>query len=140
MSAALAARPASVQERWFSRIYFLKPIAFVVLSLFWLITGLIALGPGYGAGVELMHEAGAGGLSGGCVIAGALTDIVIGIAIALRHTARAGLYAAIAVSVFYAIAATAMTPRLWLDPLGPLVKIAPIVVLTLVALAVLEDR
>jgi hypothetical protein len=58
LSAALAARPASVQERWFSRIYFLKPIAFVILSLFWLITGLIAFGPGYRAGFELMHEAG----------------------------------------------------------------------------------
>src|SRR5690349_21139744 len=44
---ARAARPASVQERWFSRIYFVKPIAFVIPSLFWLITGLIVLGPGY---------------------------------------------------------------------------------------------
>jgi DoxX-like family/Alpha/beta hydrolase domain len=140
LPAALAAHPASVQERWFSRIYFLKPVAFVVLSLFWLVTGLIALGPGYRAGVELMHEAGAGGLSGACVVAGAVADIVIGIAIALRRTARAGLYVAIAVSVFYAIAATAFTPQLWLEPLGALVKIAPIVVLTLVALAILEDR
>lgn len=140
LSAALAARPASVQERWFSQIYFLKPAAFVILSLFWLVTGLIALGPGYQAGVELMREAGAGALSGACVIAGALADVVIGIAIALRRTARAGLFVAIAVSVFYAIAATATTPWLWLDPLGPLVKIAPIVVLTLVALAILEDR
>jgi uncharacterized protein YbjT (DUF2867 family) len=140
LSAALAAHPASVQERWFSRIYFLKPIAFAVLSLFWLITGLIALGPGYRAGAELMHDAGAGTLSSACVIAGAVTDIVIGIAIALRRTARTGLYVALAVSVFYTIAATAITPWLWLDPLGPLVKIAPIVVLTVVALAILEDR
>jgi hypothetical protein len=140
LSAALAARPASVQERWFSRIYFLKPIAFAVLSLFWLITGLIALGPGYRAGVELMHDGGAGTLSSACVIAGALVDIVIGIVIALRRTARAGLYVALAVSVFYTIAATAITPWLWLDPLGRLVKVAPIVVLTLVALAILEDR
>ena len=31
-------------------------------------------------------------------------------------------------------------PLLWADPLGSLVKIAPILVLNLVALAVLEDR
>ena len=133
-------RASGRRERWFSRIYFIKPIVFVILSLFWLVTGLIALGPGYRAGVDLMHEGGAGALSGACVIAGALADIVIGIAIALQHTARAGLHGAIAVSVFYTIAANAMTPWLWLDPLGPLVKIAPIVVLTLVALAILEDR
>jgi hypothetical protein len=88
----------------------------------------------------LVHEAGVDGLSGECVIAGALADIVIGIAIALRRTARAGLYVAIAVSVFYTIAATAITPWLWLDPLGQLVKIAPILVVTLFALAILEDR
>jgi hypothetical protein len=58
LSAALAARPASVQKRWLFRIYLMKPIAFVILSLFWLITGLIALGPGYRGGFELMHEAG----------------------------------------------------------------------------------
>ena len=31
-------------------------------------------------------------------------------------------------------------PRLWIDPLGPMVKIFPIMVLTLVALAILKDR
>jgi hypothetical protein len=31
-------------------------------------------------------------------------------------------------------------PWLWYDPLGPMLKISPIVVLNLVALAILEDR
>ena len=48
LSAALASHPASVQERWFSRLYFLKPLVFVILSLFWVVTGLIALGPAIG--------------------------------------------------------------------------------------------
>ena len=33
-----------------------------------------------------------------------------------------------------------MTPWLWAEPLGPFVKILPILVLNLVALAILEDR
>lgn len=65
---------------------------------------------------------------------------MIGLGIALRRTTRAALYAAIAVSIFYIIAGTAITPWLWYDPLGPLVKIAPILVLTFIALAILEDR
>jgi uncharacterized protein YbjT (DUF2867 family) len=138
--AALAAHPASVQERWFSLLYFLKPVVFVILSLYWLVTGLIALVPGYRVAVELMQEGGAGALSGACVVAGALADIVIGLGIALRRTTRVALYAAIAASVFYIIAGTAITPWLWYDPLGPLVKIAPILVLTFIALAILEDR
>jgi hypothetical protein len=35
-----------VQERWFARLYFLKPLVFVVLALFWITTGLVSLGPG----------------------------------------------------------------------------------------------
>jgi len=33
-----------------------------------------------------------------------------------------------------------MTPWLWAEPLGPFVKIFPILVLNLLALAILEDR
>ena len=74
------------------------------------------------------------------MLAGGIADIAIGIGIALRRTSRLALWAAFAVSVFYLIAATVTLPVLWADPLGPLVKIAPILVLNLVALAILEDR
>ena len=140
LAEALAAHPASVQERWFSRMYFLKPTVIAMLSLFWVITGLIALGPGYRVGVGLMQQGGAGIPGEASVITGAFADILIGIGIALRRTVRPALYVAIAVSLFYVVAGTAITPWLWLDPLGPLVKAGPILALTLAALAVLEDR
>jgi uncharacterized protein YbjT (DUF2867 family) len=140
LEAALAAEPASVQERWFARLYFLKPVVLGGLSLFWILTGLISLGPGYEAGVRLMEEAGAGRLADAGVVAGAVADIVVGLGIAFRRTARLALYAAIGVSIFYGVAATALAPILWSDPLGPLLKIAPILVLNLVALAILSDR
>jgi uncharacterized protein YbjT (DUF2867 family) len=140
LAAALAARPASVQERWFAKMYFLKPTVITMLAVFWVMTGLIALGPGYRLGFGLMQEGGAGALSAPSVIAGALADIVIGIGIAVRRTARLALYISTALSVFYLVAGTALTPWLWLDPLGPLVKTGPIMVLTLTAFAILEDR
>lgn len=74
------------------------------------------------------------------VIIGALGDIAIGAAIALRRTARWGLYAGIGLSLFYFIAGSLLLPALWNDPLGPLLKIWPILVLHLMALAILEDR
>ena len=40
----------------------------------------------------------------------------------------------------YVVLGTLLQPALWADPLGPLIKIAPIVVLNLVALAILDDR
>ena len=60
--------------------------------------------------------------------------------IAVRRSARFTLYGALAISIPYATAGTIILPRLWLDPLGPLVKIFPIMVLNLVALAILKDR
>ncbi|WP_092754377.1 SDR family oxidoreductase [Rhizobium aethiopicum] len=137
---ALARRPVSVQERWFAKLYFLKPVIFVMLPLFWISTGIISLTSGFEQGVELMLAGGAGFLAAPSVIAGALTDIVIGCAIAIRRTARWGLYAAVLLSLFYAAAGTAILPELWNEPLGPLTKIWPILVLHLVALAILEER
>jgi hypothetical protein len=58
LSKALAADPASVQEKWFARIYLMKPLVLGVLSLFWLMTGLIALGPGLTTGIGLLNQAG----------------------------------------------------------------------------------
>jgi uncharacterized protein YbjT (DUF2867 family) len=138
---ALKSEPASVQERWFARLYFLKAAVFVVLALFWIGTGLISLGPGWEQGLEYLRAGGVPpGLARAGVVAGALADIAIGVGIALRRTARGALWAAIGLSIFYMIAGTFVLPALWLDPVGPMLKIWPIVVLNLVALAIVEDR
>jgi uncharacterized protein YbjT (DUF2867 family) len=136
-----ASEPASVQERWFAGMYLLKPAIFVVLSLFWISTAYVSLGPGWDYGVGLMREGGVDGVGAALtVIAGALSDLAIGLAIAYRPTSRYGLYVAIAISFIYAIIGSILVPRLWADPLGPMLKIWPIIVLHFVALAVLDDR
>ena len=58
LAAALADEPASVQERWFAQLYLLKPLIFALLTLFWIGTAAMALGPGWGIGLSLMYEAG----------------------------------------------------------------------------------
>jgi hypothetical protein len=70
-------------------LYFIKPLLFVVLVLFWVSTGVISLCPGWDHGMELMREGGVGErMAALSVIAGALSDIVIGLAIAYRPTSR----------------------------------------------------
>jgi uncharacterized protein YbjT (DUF2867 family) len=141
LAASLAAEPASVQEAWFARLYLLKPLIFVILSLFWITTGILALGPGYGYGEALMEEGGVGPALGVLsIVGGGLLDLAIGIGIAIRRTTKAALIVSIGVSVLYAIIGTILVPRLWADPLGPMVKIWPIIVLTFVALALRTDR
>lgn len=140
LSAALSAEPISVQERWFAPMYLLKPLIFAVFAGFWIVTGILSVGPSYELGVALMLEGGAGRLSGPSVIAGGLADLLIGIGIALRRFTRPALYAALAISLFYVVAGSILLPRLWMEPLGPLTKIWPILMLNLTALAILRDR
>ncbi|MCP9231977.1 SDR family oxidoreductase [Mesorhizobium sp. LMG 17147] len=136
----LALNPATVPEKWFARLYFIKPAIFVVLPVFWIMTGIVSLTTGYGSGVDLMQGTGAGILSAPIVIAGALADIAIGVLIAWRPAARKGLYGGIALSLFYLVVGSFLSPDLWNDPLGPFLKVLPILVLHFVALAVLEER
>jgi uncharacterized protein YbjT (DUF2867 family) len=141
LSAFFASEPASVQERWFARLYLLKALTFIVISLFWASTAFVSLGPGWGYGIGLMREGGVEGAAAQLtVIAGALADLAIAIAIAYRPTSRYGLYAAISISFTYAIIGTILVPRLWADPLGPMLKIWPVIVLHFTALAILDDR
>jgi uncharacterized protein YbjT (DUF2867 family) len=140
LSAALAAEPASVQERWFARLYLLKPLAIGVFAMFWLMTGLISLGPGYEPAVEYMRRGGGGVLSEPSVVAGGIADILVALGIAWRRTSKLALWAALGVSLFYIVAGTVLLPELWRDPLGPMMKIWPILALNLVCLAILDER
>ena len=119
----------------------LKPAVFVVLAAFWIATGLVSVGPGRERGVELVMEGGASRtVALLATLSGGMADIVIGLLIAFRRSARLGLYAAFLISITYAIIGTILVPRLWIDPLGPMLKIAPVMVFNLVALAILDDR
>jgi uncharacterized protein YbjT (DUF2867 family) len=141
LAAALASEPASVQERWFARLYVLKPLIFGVFGLFWIVTGIISLGPGWEIGMSYVREGGLGETFAALtVVAGALADIVIGLAILWRPASRYGLWAALIISLTYVVIGTILVPRLWADPLGPMLKIWPVLMLNLVAMAIREDR
>jgi len=137
---ALSREPASIQERWFARLFLLKPVIIGIFAFFWLITGIVSLGRGYDIGVAMMLEGGAGAWSGPIVIAGGLADFVIGVGILWRPTTKHALWAALGLTIFYILAGSIILPRLWDDPLGPMMKVWPIIALNLVALAILEDR
>lgn len=141
LAESLAAEPAGVQEKWFANLYLLKPLVLGTLALFWIATAFVSLGPGWDMGIALMREGGITGIAAPLIVtAGALADLFIGVGIAVRRTARPALYAALVLSLLYVVIATILVPRLWIDPLGPLLKIAPILALNVVALAILEDR
>ena len=137
----LAGWPSGVQERWFARIYFVKPLAIATLAAFWLISGLVGLTAGYDPAAALLTGAGLDeAIARTAVVAGGLIDVSLGLALLVRRTARPAAIGMVAVSLAYLGGATVLTPFLWIDPLGPLVKVLPATVLALVVLAILDER
>ena len=137
----LAEVPSTVQERRFARLYFVKPLGIVVLSLFWIMSGVISLGPSSESARAILLRAGIGGEAGGLLVAaGGLVDIAIGAAIAFNPTARVGLGASVLVSIAYLAAATILRPDLWGDPLGALAKIFPVAFAAIAVAALLDER
>jgi uncharacterized protein YbjT (DUF2867 family) len=141
LDAALTALPATVQEKWFARLYLLKPLIVVTLAAFWILSGLIALVGAFGAAAEVLTSHGFPlRIAQAITVVSSVVDLGVGTAIAFRRSCRGGLMAGIGVSLFYMLGALIATPDLWLEPLGALVKTIPAIVLMVVALATLADR
>ncbi|WP_064711587.1 SDR family oxidoreductase [Rhizobium bangladeshense] len=138
-AATLAANPSGVQDLWFARLYLLKPIVISGLSAFWLLSGLIPLLAVTKASAHFlpfMPEAAATALT----LVTCLIDIALGAAVLVRPLAKGALLGMLAVSLAYLTGGTLLEPALWLDPLGPLIKVLPSILLTLTALATLDER
>lgn len=137
----LARHPASVQDRWFARLYLLKPLAIAALALFWFATGAIALGPGRASAVARMTATGTvPDVASLTVIWGAWFDIAIGLLLCVHAIARPVLVVMIVATFGYLAAGTWLAPQLWIDPLGPLTKIIPMLVATALTLAMIDER
>ncbi|MDQ1154002.1 SDR family oxidoreductase [Brevundimonas sp. SORGH_AS_0993] len=127
----LAETPASVQDVWHARLWFVRPVAILTLGLFWLITGLISFGPGWDRAVAILHEGGYGRLAELVAGWGALLDVVLGLMLFVRPwTARVAIFMCLA-TIGYLIAGTLSLPHYWIDPLGPWLKVLPMMVLCL---------
>ncbi|MHA7775310.1 SDR family oxidoreductase [Roseibium sp. M-1] len=132
--------PASTQERFFARLYLALPASIGCLSLFWLLSG----GIGFFSHAEAMAILTGRGIPAGfaefAVTGGGIADIALGLAVLVRRWCRPACLGMIALSAAYLLGATVMTPDLWADPLGPMVKVLPAMMLALLVALVLEDR
>ncbi len=132
---------ASIQDKWFARLYLVKALVIASLVLFWVASGFIALVVSFPATTAILTSR--GWPDWFAVPFAAITsmmDISIGFLIAVRRTAAFGLVAGILISLGYMAGCAVFTPDLWLEPLGALVKTGPAIVLMLVALLILDNR
>jgi len=141
LSALMAEEPAEVQDRWHARLFFLAPLLKAVLMLMWLVSGLV----GFFTGAEVAESAlAAVGLGNGWTMPIVWTTCLLDLAVAAlilfdRRGTRATIVQ-LAVIAFYTIALTIVSPELWLDPLGPLLKNLPILAAVLCYGAVSDPR
>jgi uncharacterized protein YbjT (DUF2867 family)/uncharacterized membrane protein len=138
----LAARPSNVQERWFARIYFLKPLAIVVLAASALAIGVAqfvsaaklaaAVVPGISASVFASHV-----LPG--LVEGAV-ELLAGLAVLVRRTARCALIAMLVVAVLRTLLDVALPLSFTLFPFAAIGFDLPMLLAVLFTLAVLDER
>lgn len=140
LSNILASMPATLQERWFARLYLLLPLSIGLLSIFWLVSGFIGLWQ-FDRAVEVMTERGfdirAGQLT---VISGSVADILLGTLVLYRPWAKRACLGMMMLAIGYMVGATVFAPDLWGDPLGPMVKVLPSIGLAFSTFAMLEER
>lgn len=136
----LAAMPAGPQERWFARLWLLRPVMVVTLAAFWLASGVIGLIRLDAAEAVLTGRGVATDFARAAVVLGAAADVALGAALLVRRLARAALLGMLALAFAYITGAALLAPDLWFDPLGAMAKTVPVLLSCLVLLAILEDR
>lgn len=136
----LTASPATIEDRLFARMALLMPVIIGTLFFFWLVSGLVGLARADMA-ASVLEGAGWGPFwAMVSVVFWSLVDIAIAVLVLIRKYAARACIAMVAVSALYLASASLSVPDLWADPLGPLVKIVPGMVLALVARVTLDTR
>ena len=136
----LRSLPSTRQERLFARMYFMLPLAIATLALFWCVSGLFALiSPMRAVAVLEGHNVPAW-VASITVYGGAFADIGLGLGILWRSATRIAAVGMIVLSACYLFGGLVVAPDLWLDPLGPMVKVVPAIVLAAIVAMMLEAR
>lgn len=132
--------PATTADRWHARLYFVRPLSIAVLGLFWILTGVVTLGPGFEAAQQHLAQAGfSADAAWHGAVWGGWFDVVMGAALWVRRWTRPVSILMVLATLGYLAGATLWAPQLWLDPLGPWLKVLPMMALCLFVAAT-DDR
>lgn len=141
LQAFLDGNPAGQADKWQARLGFTRPLARAVMGVFWVASGLIALTTGYAGALERLAEGGFSPLvSQAILLATSVFDIALGAAMLLKWRVRLIAGIMIAGTLGYIAALSLTLPQLWADPLGPIVKVFPMMALALILAATEDER
>lgn len=132
--------PATRQERLFARTYLALPLAIAMLSLFWCVSGIIALANPYAAMQVMFVRDAPNWIVAPMVYGGAVADITLGLAILWRRWVKSAALGMILLAGGYIAGSVLFAPDLWTDPLGPMVKVFPSIALAALVWLMVEER
>ena len=141
LETALRDRPAQVQDRWHARLFFLAPALKAVLVLIWVASALLGIFYGEAQADALVQALGwPGSLADPLRLGGSVLDLGVAALVILDRRARWSTLAQLALVCGYTAVIGFALPQLWLDPLGPLLKNLPILIVILVHGAIGDKR
>ncbi|MBF0269891.1 MAG: NAD(P)H-binding protein [Alphaproteobacteria bacterium] len=125
--------PSHVQDRWHARLYFLNPLLRAVLAILWLASGLMGLFLAPESWTEIP-------VSPIWVRLAGAFDLMLAASLILGRGLHWSLPLQGLMVAGYTIFLSLLTPALWLEPLGPLLKNLPILAAILVLWAMEEKK
>ena len=136
----LANMVSGVQDRWHSRLFFLRPVLRLSIAFVWMLTGVISL-INQSASYQLLLDAGIHThLKSYLWIAASELDFLLGFLVLCNFRLKLiGSIQIILIFIFTAIISIQL-PQYWLHLFGPILKNIPLVVATLVMMALESDR
>lgn len=131
---------AGKADRWHARIGLLFPLALASLVVLWLTSGVLGLAR-TGVAAQLLVDGGIdAGLARAGVVAGSLADLAIAVGLLFRPLLALALKSGLLLAAAYLVGSLAISPQMWLDPLGPMLKVIPVLALTAICLGLAEER
>lgn len=141
LNEALQARPAQVQDRWHARLFFLAPAIRATLVILWLASAMLGLTNGSAATAHFVSAAGIpASLADTLRMGTSIADLLIATLVLMDARARWSTRIQVGAILTYSVVLGITLPELWLDPLGPLLKNLPIMILVLVHGAISDKR
>jgi uncharacterized protein YbjT (DUF2867 family) len=137
---ALAAMRARPEDRIAARMALLMPFVVAVLFFLWAASGIVGICRLEAASGVLTAGGWPDDLARASVLFWSAVDIALAALLLVRRLAARACIAMVWICAVYLVAASLFTPWLWADPLGSVVKIVPIAVLSLVGAAMLRER
>jgi hypothetical protein len=137
----LATEPLTVQSLWHARLFLLKLLLKIILGLFWIMTGVITGVFTSERGLKIIIELGfSEQIAQVMLYSSCLADIILGTLMIIKPRIIGVCILQILLMLAYTFFLTLLKPDLWLEPLGSLTKNIPIILLTLVLLAIEKDK